>query len=143
MLKRIAILFVAIIGFALAACRVRENYDFLNATDEISEISIVSISFDENNEIIQTEVRKIEDTTAFLNDFKDVNCYTYFGDPTGVVVEGEEDMVIKVSYQNGEYELINWRGQAEDTLEKDFSFYAGFSVFDEEQFEDLLMKYIN
>ena len=78
-----------------------------------------------------------------VNDFKDVNCYTYFGDPTGVVVEGEEDTVIKVSYQNGEYELINWRGQAEDTLEKDFSFYAGFSVFDEEQFEDLLMKYIN
>ena len=125
----------------LAACRVRENYAFLDSVDEISEISIVSISFDENNEVVQTKIRKIEDTEAFLNDFKAVDCYTYFGDPTGVVVKGKEDTVIKVSYQNGEYELINWRGQAEDTLEKDFSFYAGFSVFDEEQFEALIEKY--
>jgi hypothetical protein len=141
MKKTLLGLFVLLICCFVSACRVKETYDFLNATDEISDISIVAISFDENDEVIQTEIRKIDNISAFLDDFKAVSCYIYFGDPTGVVSEGKEDTVIKITYQNGEYELINWKGQAEDTLEKDFNFYAGFSVFDEEQFEALITKY--
>ena len=143
MKKICALLVVVTIGLLFTACRVKEAYDFLNPIDEISEISIVAISFDENNQVIQTELRKLEDTSAFLDDFRSLNCYVYFGDPTGVVVEGEEDTVIKISYQNSEYELINWKGQAEDTLEKGFNFYAGYNVFDKDQFEALIEKYIS
>ena len=69
-------------------------------------------------------------------------CYTYYGDPTGVTPEGVSDTVIKISYVNEEYELINWTGQAKCTTENGFRYYAGYNVFDENQFEALIEKHL-
>lgn len=143
MKKGLVIFIIILTCFFFASCRHQETYSFLNSTDEISGVSLVTISFDENGEVIQTEVRKINDIIAFLDDFKKINCYTYYGDPAGITEEGVEDIVIKVSYENDEYELINWIGQAKYTQERGFSYYAGFSVFDEEQFELLITKYLS
>lgn len=124
----------------LVSCRNSEAYEFLNPTHEIAEITIVNILFGENCDLIEAEIKKIEDTSTFLKDFQKVNCYTYFGDPIGVTPEGVEDTVIKISYANGEYELINWNGQSKYTAEKGFNYYAGYSTFDEQQFESLMAK---
>lgn len=139
--KKIIVLIVCLI-YLLSSCRHRETYVFLNSTKEISSVSIVSISFDINGEMTQTEIKKIINTDVFLDDFRNLNCYTYYGDPTGVTPEGIGDTVIKISYTNDEYELINWTGQAEYTTEIGFCYYAGFSVFDENQFESLIEKYL-
>lgn len=128
---------------SLVSCKHEEVYSLLNPTDEISNISIVSLSFDKNNKLIQKEIQKIDDVNSFLDDFRKIECYTYYGDPTGVTVEGVEAVVIKISYENGEYELINWNGQAEQTEDRGFRFYSGYSVFNEEQFETLITKYLS
>ena len=124
----------------ISSCRVKEEYKLLNSFNEISDISITEISF-ENNEIIQTQITSIDDISGFMDDFKKVKCYTYFGDPLGVTQEGVSATVIKIIYENEEYELVNWSGQSECTDEYGFSYYAGFNVFDEKQFEELILKY--
>jgi hypothetical protein len=93
--------------------------------------------------VIQTELEKIVDTEAFLDDFINMNCFTYYGDPTGVTPEGVGDTVIKILYTNNEYELINWTGQSKYTVERGFRYYEGFCVFDEQQFESLIARYLN
>lgn len=141
MKKRVAIFIIALMCLLLVSCRQQETYSFLNSTDEISDISIVAISFDDDGEMLQTEIKKIDGTDVFLDDFRSVNCYVYYGDPIGVTQEGIDDIVVKISYDNDEYELINWQGQSEYTQERGFRYHAGFSVFDEEQFEALIAKY--
>ncbi|MGN0517299.1 MAG: hypothetical protein ACI4II_01080 [Acutalibacteraceae bacterium] len=141
MKKRVAIFIIALMCLLLVSCRQQETYSFLNSTDEISDISIVAISFDDDGEMLQTEIKKIDDTDVFLDDFRSVDCYVYYGEPIGVTQEGIDDIVVKISYDNDEYELINWQGQSEYTQERGFRYYVGFSVFDEEQFEALIEKY--
>ena len=125
----------------LVSCRKQELFQFLNPIEEITNISIVEINFGDENEIIQTEIVGIDDISAFINDFQKVNCYVYYGDPLGVTPEGVDDIVVKIMYENGEYELINWSGQSEYTIQGGFSYYKGFNVFEEKQFEFLISKY--
>lgn len=140
-MKQRFIVFIIAILFFFTSCRHQETYDFMNAVDEIAEISIVALSFDEEQALVETNVQKIVDTNAFLNEFGDIACYTYSGDPAGVTPEGVEDTVIKISYTNEEYELINWNGQAKYTLERGFIYYSGYHVFDKDQFESFITKY--
>lgn len=134
---------MVLLCFIFSSCRVQETYRLLNPQEEISEISIISISFDGKGSVRQTELRKVDDQNAFLNDFRNVDCYIYFGDPTGITEEGVQANVIKFTYSNGEYELINWNGQADYTHKNGFNFYAGLSVFNEAQFQALITKYSN
>ena len=142
MRKIYMIIILMLTSVILSSCRHKETFQLLNEEVEISAISIVEISFDEEGEVIQTELNTIEDIDAFLDDFREVDCYTYFGDPTGITVEGVEANVIKILYENDEYELINWNGQADYTLKRGFRFYRGFSVFDETQFNSLISEYL-
>lgn len=143
-MKKSAFIFVTtlLVCLLLVSCRHQEMYHFLNSADKISDISILAISFRENGEMIQTEIKKIDDINTFLDDFKSIKCYTYYGDPTGVTPEGSEDTVIKISYKNDEYELINWTGQSEYTTESGLRYYAGYSVFDEKPFKSLIAEYL-
>ena len=100
------------------------------------------LSFDNTGQIVETELQQIENTDSFLEDFQKVNCYTYLGDPLGITEEGVEANVIKITYYNNEYELINWNGQATYTNERGFRYYAGFTIFDETQFNSLMESYI-
>ncbi len=142
MKKVIVTLEIILILFCFASCRQAKTYSLLNPGDEIDSISIVTVSFNDDSDIVQTEMKKVEDVQVFLNEFSNIDCYTFYGDPRGLTNEGEEDTVIKICYKNGEYEMINWSGQANYTIKRGFRFYAGYSVFNEEQFELLLSKYL-
>ena len=72
LMKKIFIMLLIILSLVLVSCRVREKYDLLETTDDISEITIVELSFDENKKLIETELSKIDDTAAFMEDFRDV-----------------------------------------------------------------------
>ena len=122
------------------SCRVKETYNFLNSSEKITNISIVTLSF-ENDELIQTTIANIENKSTFLDDFSQIKCHVYFGDPCAATPEGTPDTVVKITYENGEYELINWNGQSTYTVERGFNYYAGFSIFDEEPFKLLISKY--
>lgn len=142
MKKVIVTLEIILTLFCFASCRQAKTYSLLNPGDEIDSISIVTVSFNDDSDIVQTEMKKVEDVQVFLNEFSNIDCYTFYGDPRGLTNEGEEDTVIKICYKNGEYEMINWSGQANYTIKRGFRFYAGYSVFNEEQFELLLSEYI-
>lgn len=143
MKKKITILVFIPLLILFASCGLREEYEFMYSEDQISEICIVALSFDDNGEMQQKDIKKIEDINAFLTGFRNVECYTYFGDPTGITEEGVAATVIKVMYKSDEYELINWNGQAEYSLERGFRYYSGYSVFDREQFEALIVSLID
>ena len=141
-MKRIfQILMLSLTVTLLFACRHEENYDFLYEADKIQSIEIVEVSFDEKMELILTEIATVGDIEMFMNDFFAVDCFTYYGDPLGVCEEGSKTNAIKITYENEEYELINWNGQTTYTTEDGISFYEGYRVFDESEFQEILEKY--
>lgn len=137
---QVLLLLFAVVLFN-TACRHKNTYDFLHSTDDIVAVSVVDLSFDENRALVETEVKQVADINGFLNQFSSLDCYTYFGDPVAATPEGTEDTVIKILYDNGEYELINWRGQSRYLAERGLKYYAGYRVFDEQQFETFI-KYL-
>lgn len=77
-----------------------------------------------------------------MRDFREVDCYTYYGDPIGIFAEDTGANVIRITYLNEDYELIYWNGQAEYTAAGGLRNHVGYSVFDEHQFESLTEKYM-
>ena len=141
--KRITAVAIILIMLALilTGCRVREKYKLLHQEDEVSSVEIVTVLFDEEG-IADLQVKAcISDVKVFMKDFRSVPCYVYFGDPIGLKKNPSGIDVIRITYQNGDYELIDYNGQSEYTQERGFDYYAGFNVFDEEQFEELIEKY--
>ena len=140
-----SILVIIAVCFVFSACNIRfsEKYQFIDSEENIDAISIVKISYNDSSELIQTNIKTVDDKDGFLEKFRSVGCYIYFGDPVGPDSIEAEDKVIKINYKNGNYELINYCGQSEYISEKNkLSFYAGFNVFDKEQFEALISEYV-
>lgn len=137
----IVVSLVVLLTIVFVGCRHRETYSLLHGEEEIESISIVNVILNDDGEVTQKELCSVADINGFMKKFREVDCYIYFGDPTGVSEEGVSADVIKIVYENGEYELINWNGQAECTDEKGFQYYCGFSVFDENEFKALILEY--
>lgn len=141
-MRKVALFFILICLLStIASCRHRTDYDFLDLPNLISSVAVVDLSFDSDNRLIVTEVKEIDDIDKFLVDFNNIDCYVYYGDPTGVTPEGIQSLAFKISYNNGKYELINWNGQSTFIPENGLTYYDGFRVFDENQFVDLIEKY--
>ncbi len=134
------LLFVSLL--VLSACDVQVPYGFIQEEASILEIQIVNISIMEDNVFTVDCLRSDVPIDLFMDDFLKLNCYQWFGDPTAVINEGETDIAVKIIYQNGEYEIINHNGQARYTQKRGFNFYAGWRVFDENSFRDLLNSYL-
>lgn len=126
----------------LTSCDVRETYRLLHNEEEISAISIVRVYLSEEDDLVQTCRVVIDDVDAFLVDFRNVDCYVWFGDPIGLQPAPEGTDVVKIEYRNGDYELIDCNGQTEYTEKRGLVYYAGFSMFDENQFTALIGKYL-
>ena len=136
--KAYVMLFLVAIMLYAASCRHRNTYDFMNPTDNIVAVAIVDLSFDPVDILVDTEVKQVDDIDGFLKAFCALDCYTWFGEPIPAMQEGVKNTVIKITYANGDYELINWNGQSEYRTERGLKYYAGFRVFDEQQFETLI-----
>ena len=136
-----------LIGISLTACSVETNYNFMNPTDEISAISIVEVTYDDNNDRVQTEISEIHDISGFLCEFNGITCTTAIipMEPVPIEENGVAVTVIKFSYNNGEYELVNWKGQSKYRLTNVYNpgmhFYSGYYKFDQNDFEALIAKY--
>ena len=145
MKNRLLILLAVFLTTSLAGCRIRvpETYQLLHPENEIAHVYIVNAYIDDANELVQTERCEINDIVGFLNDFRKVPCYVYFGDPVGPIRSGEATDIIKIVYENGDYELIDYNGQAEYTQTRGYDHYTGFSIFDKEKCYSLVSDYLS
>ena len=114
-------------------------YDFLHPNSEIKSIEIVEIGLIDNNlpEPEQKNIRVIDDIASFLNDFSKIDCFERRTNPSR---PREGCALIKITYNNKEYELIDYNGQS---VFRDGYYYAysGWYSFDEDQFSALVSKY--
>lgn len=140
-MKKATVFFLlSILMIFSVSCGFQRPYHFLNSLDEVKEIMIVKLTF-EDKEMMQTDLQRIENTEVFLEKFQQIPCHRRFGDPTGATEEGVENVVFRISYLNGEYELIDWYGKSVYTLENGFKYYAGYDSLDEQAFELLIQRY--
>ena len=122
------------------------EYHFLQSSTEIEAIEIVRLGKSKNDLGLipkeQTVIGKVDNISEFLKEFEQLDCYLNINQPTKVE---EDSIAVKISYSGGEggnYELINAHGQS-------ISYYTcenynnGLRYFDEEQFANLIEKYID
>lgn len=141
-MKKMQIMWVSIVlTFSMTACNVKSTYNFLHSAEQITSVYIVDVQFDKEGNVQYTKHTTINNVDDFLDDFEEVSCRQYFGDPIGLSETSKVMDVIKVVYENNDYELIAWNGQAEYTQERGFRNYVGYRVFDKIQFMTLIMEY--
>ncbi len=117
-----------------------KKYDFMYSEEEISRVSLVALRFKSTGGLVQSVVLTVDDTESFLSSFKKIDCdeMDYKCD---VAIEGKDDLVFKIEYKNGDFELINHCGQACYTSTSGFVRNYGSFILDETEFENLISRY--
>ena len=140
-MKKICICILTICTLLLTCgCGRLMEFEYMHPTDKIQTIEIVEVSFGDTEEPSQTVLCTIEDIDAFIDDFEAMDCYDRFGDPLGI---NDGDTVIKITYNNGDYELINVMARAQCKDGKFRNYKGAYFWFDDEQFQALLDKYLS
>ena len=105
------------LSLSLTACNLNPSpYNFMHGIDEMQEIQIVHIELAKDQEFYAYMIddckilADIEDISEFIEKFNnDVLFERYlFGDPTHL---GHGDYAIKITYNNGDFELIGYYAQ--------------------------------
>ena len=133
--------FAALIKKYVKEGALKTEYNFLDRESKISSIQIVKVGKYEFSWRIpeeQTVICEIDDVSGFLQKLKSVECFLNKGTPTKV---DSYEKVIKITYEGGHYELIDWDGQTKSYYDE--YPYDGFRYFDEQQFESLINEYVN
>ncbi len=120
-----------------------EPFRLIHDESDISNVYIVDLTFNSEMEMVQTVRKEVTDIEGILADLQKVEGYRTNNDPTPVTPTGMDACVIKILYSNNDYELINYSGQAKYTHGYGLRHYAGYSYYDQSQFEALIEKYLN
>lgn len=129
--------FVLLSTCICVACVHNVEYTYMNDESTIDSIQIVDlVDFkEENYEFVQEEICEIENIDEFIEEFSEIDCHVHYGDPVqleaGVIV-------VKVVYENGDYELIDATAQLKRRQGVN---HYGYRSFDREQFAELLKSY--
>ncbi len=121
---------------------VKLEYNFIDRITEISAIEIVKLGKSQYESQIpdnQTVIAKVEDTSEFLMKFAELDCFLSTQIPTRVP---DDSIVIRISYNDGSYELISANGQSKSFLGDTYAF-DGYRYFDKTQFSDFINEYIS
>ena len=142
-----SIMLIVLILMFISGCDRRVEYEFLQPNENISKIDFVLVGNDNNffkkedpyefpNQTTVIKELGKEEFEEFLIDFNKLNCYKYFTDP-GRVFPGYQ--AVKITYINGDFELINVDGQAsyKNGKYKEYGYY----YFHDEPFQELINKY--
>ncbi|WMJ23162.1 hypothetical protein RBG61_00460 [Paludicola sp. MB14-C6] len=144
-----SVLIVILISiFGITGCNTTTDYKFIQSNDKIAKIEIVIISDagDHDGNLLSevqpiTDVKKElieEDGKNLIEDLKIVDCYKIHNPPRYIITGLE---AIKISYDNGDYELISYRAQA--SYQNGIYNRASRHGFDKDQFNKLLDKYLD
>lgn len=131
---------LATFSVVLCSCK-KGSYPFYYDESEIYNISIVYI-LDGYNAYVNRDhyetILDIEDIGMFLTDFKKIKFSMFqFGDPVEIM---SNDYAIKVSYRNGDYELIT--GYANDKIINNEPLPYGRENCDKEEFDNFINSYL-
>ena len=133
------IIFIFICMLFLSSCTMKAKYKFMHDPSTITKIEIVHIdNIIETKGVESTTLATITDTNAFLKDFEALSCYLIYTDPKGI--DNGSD-VIKITYDNNDYELIDCAGTSKFTSEGGFMHNKGYRYFADEEFSALINKY--
>ena len=118
-----------------------EDFHFLQDQSQISSIEIVSIkyAYDANTDGEEILVCKIENVSEFLEDFCQIE-HDYVHPPNRNSYL-QRQTVVKITYNNAEYEWISPVGNTCFRLDGSDIFY-GSGVLDDKQFAELITKYV-
>ena len=121
----------------LSSCSTKVDFPFYYDSPEISKIEIVDVGIITTNHVDIRAAYPVEDTEAFLNDFSEMDCYSYM-EPDSVE---SNSRIIKITYNTGEYELIGRNNYKRYTHNYEYFTNGVDCYFDEEQYAGLIEKY--
>ena len=122
----------------MSACSVRPNYN-----DSAKTIEIVLVGEDKDNCQETHTFMEIENIDSFLDDFSNLKPESsiILGSPEGVK---EGSLAFKVTFENNDYNIIAFDGKARFTSGTNtYHYESGWDIYDYEEFEAFLMKYLN
>lgn len=126
---------------SLCSCRVfidiiRDRYEC--PVDEVSSVQIIVFdrSATKNYPYGYAVLREIKDYSEFIKRLNDIKTSTVWNDPKPL---SDGAIVIKIDYVNGDFDLLDSNAQRFNRNGKN---NYGHYVFDEEQFDSLIVDYL-
>ncbi len=117
MFKKVGIIsLISILVLLLIICMVprttKSTFTFKGDIKDISSIKIVKVGTILDDSVNSYTLMEIADINGFLEDFSNVECKKlYYGIATPSGIEGSLEQAIKVTYSNGNYEIIDHSNQ--------------------------------
>ena len=120
-------------------CKKHEFY-YMQNKEDIESIAIVQVLTTDYTQFEIVPLLLIEDQEAFLSDFSKLNWTTVFSYSYEIK---DGSIAIKFQYSNGNYELVTNTGMAKYYhAENRYSPISGDHICDEEEYQQLLAKYL-
>ena len=131
---------IILVTVLITGCSNQKEYELLNDASLISEIQIVWVGERSEGEYVpsQTVLSVVENTDSFVDELLSVDSELLYP-PASIPFDAK---AVKIIYNNGDYELLTYCGQAYYRADEDFyQSCAGCEYFDKNQFNALIEKY--
>ncbi len=133
----ISCILVTIVAFSCCSCGLVGEQRFSCNIEEVKSVQIVRL-----DEYIEGQYRydytvlaEISNCETFVSDLNGLDYSVNWGDPRPMQTQY---VVIKINYNNGDFDLIHSNAQ---WFNRDGKNRNGYFFFDEEQFDKLISKY--
>lgn len=137
-MKKLSILLCSLLLLFCCSCRLLDNRKYVCDAEEVKSVQIVRLEdIEPYYQFDYTVLFEITDYITFVDQLNNIETYVKWGTPH---VMNVEDIIIRIEYQNGDYELISRGVQC---FCRSGTFTDGHFVFDESEFEALIEKYLN
>lgn len=130
---KLLICFILMLLLPVTGCQFTYKYELMQSSDEIVKISIV---FLDDGEIFVRKELSPEAGKEFLSEILGLSYYKYWNDPS-TMLAGD---AAKISYSNGDYEIISTEASA--YFKGDHCRYI-YGYFDRETFKNVFAPYID
>ena len=136
-----AVLLCISLSFHLCSCY-RTQYRFMYEISKITKIELVECGYGiEENQGYENVLSEISDTRLFMEELSRVK-YTMPLYNDIVRSFKYSDLGIKISYENGDFEIIGNSKKTEYRVNAGYDLYNAVGEFDNAQYEALLNKYL-
>lgn len=122
------------------------EYHYMHDMSEIKSIEIVK-TIAQYNSFSYESILQIDDKTGFIKELNGID-YTYANDEIcdGVYDYKDQNSAIKITYQNGDYEVFSYNHRDEAQISNDgntiYRTGSYIGTFNKQQFDELIDKYL-
>ncbi len=138
--KKIIYLIVFIVFLFIFPWKIPSKAGLMQDTASVESVKIVRIddyNLNENQISLKT-IRTVDDKTWFMEEFQKIRCNRYRYKVNENLV-GMDNSVFKISYYNGDYELIDYRSRIIYTYKDGWREKRNIRM-NQKQFKELLMS---